>query len=108
MANQMTDILNFLVNNAFRDAEANGAFDNLPGAGKPIADLQLPQNAVVDRMLKESKAKPAVVLFKEKILASQKRLKTLTDPAERKAEMRVLADLQTRLAIEKEAWARFG
>ena len=44
----------------------------------------------------------------EKILDSKARLKTLNDPAERKAEMKVLADLQMRLAMEKEAYRRFG
>ncbi len=104
----MSHPLSFLVDNAIRAAEADGAFENLPGAGKPLANLDAPGNAVIDRMLKEAKAKPPVVVFKEKIIACQERLRELHDPDARKAEMRRLADLQTRLAIEQEALRRFG
>ncbi|SDK09676.1 DUF1992 domain-containing protein [Aliiruegeria lutimaris] len=104
----MTDILNFLVNNAFREAEANGAFDNLPGAGKPLADLHQSKDAVVARIMKEANAKPAAVVVQKQIVESRARLKALSDPQERKAEMRRLADLQTRLAIEQEAWRKHG
>lgn len=104
----MSHPLSFLIDNALREAEANGAFENLPGAGKPIRDLHQPGNAVIDRMLKEAKAKPPVVVFKEKVAESRERLQALTDPTERKEEMRRLADLQTRLAIEQEAFRRYG
>ncbi|MDV7145255.1 DnaJ family domain-containing protein [Tropicimonas sp. TH_r6] len=104
----MSNPLSFLVDKAIRAAEADGAFENLPGSGKPLADLHVPGNAVIDRMLKEAKAKPPVVVFKAKIIASQERLRGLKDPEERKEEMQRLADLQTRLAIEQEALRRFG
>ncbi|WP_165354591.1 DnaJ family domain-containing protein [Tropicimonas sp. IMCC6043] len=104
----MADILNFLVESAFRNAEAAGAFDDLPGAGKPLPPVDQQDDATLGRILREARAEPPAVTFLKRISESQKRLADLKDPAERTAEMRRLADLQTRLAIEKEAFRRHG
>lgn len=104
----MSHPLSFLIDTALREAEANGAFDNLPGAGKPLPPVDNPKNAVVDRIMKEANAKPPAVVYQQKIVACRKRLAALTDEADRRAEQKTLADLQTRLEIEKEAWRRYG
>ena len=51
---------------------------------------------------------PAVVALHQRISESLTRLHALTDPDERKDEMRRLADLQTRLAIEQETMGKYG
>lgn len=89
-------------------AEQDGAFDDLPGAGKPIADLHAPGDAVLDRLMRESGAKPQAVALSREIAEAKARLAGLTGEAERKVEMRRLADLEMRLAIEMEAMRRFG
>ncbi|MFV0333790.1 MAG: DnaJ family domain-containing protein [Tropicimonas sp.] len=104
----MVDLRNFLVDKAFREAQEQGVLDDLPGAGKPLEELHEPKDAAINRLLKEAHAKPAVVVFHERIAASKARLQTLTDPEERKEEMRRLADLQTRLAIEQESLGKYG
>ena len=104
----MVDLLNFLVDKAFREAEEQGALDHLPGAGKPIAEIHQPKDAAINRILKEAHAVPAVVALRQSIAESMVRLHALTDPAERKKEMRRLADLQTRLAIEQESMGKYG
>ena len=104
----MSNPFSFLVDNAIRAAEARGEFANLPGSGKPLPPIDQPKDAVMNRILRESKAKPPLVIFNQKIAASHAHLRTLSDPDERKAEMRKLADLQTRLAIEQEACRRYG
>ncbi len=63
---------------------------------------------MVDRILKEANARPLAVMLHQQISAGWQRLKTLTDESDRKAEMRKLSDLQTRLAIEQEAHRRYG
>lgn len=97
-----------IVDDHIRLAEKSGAFDNLPGAGKPLRDLDDPADALVKRVMTEHKVKPPLVALKEEIAAAQARLRDLTDEAERKAEMRRLSDLQTRLALEVEAFNRYG
>ncbi len=104
----MADIMNFLVENAFRTAEAAGAFEDLPGAGKPLAPVELSDDATLVRMLRDARAEPPAVTYLKRIAASRERLRTLTDPTERSDEMRRLADLHTRLAIEQELHRKYG
>ena len=104
MAHPLDSLIDQIVANAAR----RGDFDNLPGAGKPLPAVDNPQDAVLSRLMKEAEATSPVVVIRRQILAAQERLNTLTDPEARKAEMRVIADLQTRLAIEMEAFRKYG
>ncbi|MEY1557743.1 DUF1992 domain-containing protein [Yoonia sp. R2331] len=104
----MTHPLEDLINKMMAGAAARGDFDNLPGAGKPLDLSGDPKNPLLNRMMTEAQAKPPAITLKEQIAKAQAHLKTLTDPAARKAQMKVIADLQTRLAIEVEAMRRYG
>lgn len=104
----MAHPLDKLINDIVADAAAKGALDNLPGAGKPLATTTNPKDALLNRMMTESRIKPLAVTLTEEIAASAQRLKALSDPDKRKAEMKVQADLQTRLAIEIEAMRKYG
>ncbi len=97
-----------LIDQKIAAAEKEGQFDNLSGAGKPLAGLGDPKDALLDRLTKEAEVKSPIVVLKEQIEAAKRRLSGLTDEGARKAEMKVLADLQTRLALEIEAFKRFG
>ncbi|MEX0285233.1 MAG: DUF1992 domain-containing protein [Paracoccaceae bacterium] len=97
-----------LIDDIVAKAEKQGEFDNLPGAGKPLSDVSNPSDAVLDRMMKEAEAKPLAVVLTQEIAASKERLKHITDDSQRKAEMKVLADLEMRRSMEIEAMKRFG
>ncbi len=100
--------LSSLIDQIVQNAERRGEFDNLPGAGQPLPHLDDPQNAVLKRMMKEAKTKSPVVILRQQILAAHARLKTLTDADARKDEMMHLSELQTKLAIEMEAFRKYG
>lgn len=104
----MSHPLNSVIDRFLGRMAAKGELSDHEGAGKPLPERGNPRDAVLNRLMTESRVKPAAVALMEQIRASQARLKTLNDPAERKAEMKVLADLQMRLAMEKEAYRRFG
>ncbi|MGR3500677.1 MAG: DnaJ family domain-containing protein [Limimaricola soesokkakensis] len=89
-------------------AEREGAFDDLPGAGKPIPDLHTPGDAVLDRLMRESGAKPQAVTLKAQVTEARARLAETTGEAERRDAMRALADLEMRLSIEMETLRRYG
>ncbi|WP_341211722.1 DnaJ family domain-containing protein [uncultured Limimaricola sp.] len=89
-------------------AEQDGAFKDLPGAGKPLAGLHVPGDAVLDRIMHESGARPLAVTLRAQIAEARARLAGLTGETARHEEMRRLADLETRLAIEVEALRRLG
>ena len=42
-------------------AEAEGAFDNLPGAGKPLPRVEDPENELINRLMRENGAVPEFV-----------------------------------------------
>ena len=100
--------LSSLIDQIVQNAEKRGDFENLPGAGKPLTAADNPQDAVLNRIMREADAKSPIVILRQQILASQERLKTLTDAAARKDEMRVLSELHTKLAIEMEAFRKYG
>jgi hypothetical protein len=99
--------LSGLIDQIVQNAEKRGEFADLPGAGKPLTGLDEPQNAVLSRIMREADAKSPVVILRQQILASQERLKSLTDEADRKDEMLVLSELHTKLAIEMEAFRKY-
>jgi len=104
----MAHPLDSLINEILSKAEKRGELDNLSGEGKPLDLDGKPEDVVLGRLVKEGNIKPPVVMLKEKIAESKSRLAGLSDEGERKAEMKVLADLELRLALEIEAFNRFG
>lgn len=103
----MTHPLDAIIENAIREAQSRGEFDNLAGAGKPLDDASNPADAVIDRLMKESKAVPPAVLLQQNIATCKDRLGHLSDEAARRLELKTLSDLQTRLAIELEAAKKY-
>lgn len=104
----MTHPLSSLIDQIVQKAHSRGDLDDLPGAGKPLAHLDDPQNAVLNRMMQEADAKSPVVVLRLQIIDAQERLKMLTNEKARKAEMLCLSELHTKLAIEMEAFRKYG
>ena len=104
----MAHPLDSLIDQIVQQAAREGKLDNLPGAGKPLEKVENPQDAVLARIMKEADATSPVVVLRRQILAEQDKLKTLTDPDERHTKMLYLSELQTKLAIEMEAFRKYG
>ncbi len=100
--------LEALIDQIVSKAEARGEFKNLPGAGKPLDLSGNPQDAVLHRIMSEADAKAPVVILRQQILAAQEALKTITDETAHRTQMIYLAELHTRLAIEMEAFRKYG
>ena len=79
-----------LINAKIRAAEAEGAFDNLPGAGKPLPPCDDPANAVFNRILKDNGAVPEAVALSRELA----RLRAeLAETADRTARSRLIRDM---------------
>lgn len=100
--------LDSLIDQIVGAAAKRGEFDDLPGAGKPLPSVENPQDAVLTRIMKEADATSPVVVIRNQILAAQERLQRLTDEVARKTETQVIADLNTQLALEMEAFRKYG
>ena len=102
----MSSFLRSLVDSHILKAQEDGTLDRLSGAGKPLDLSRDPYEVMIDRMQKAAKVKPKAVTLKDQIAEASATLATLDDPEARRAQMKVLADLQTRLAIEMEQLSR--
>lgn len=89
-------------------AQTEGQFDHLEGAGKPLTgEGGGSVEAVGFRIMAEAGAVPREVQLRKDVEQQMRILAKTTDPEERKAQMRKLADLQLRLGIEEDARRRF-
>ncbi|MCO4843831.1 MAG: DUF1992 domain-containing protein [Yoonia sp.] len=104
----MAHPLEALIDQIVQKAQARGDLDNLSGAGKPLNLEGNAQDAVLARIMSEADAKAPVVILRNQILDAQETLKSLTNDAERRSQMIYLAELQTKLAIEMEAFRKYG
>ena len=103
---------NRLIERRILKAKADGQLQGLEGEGKPLPDrsgdaLTDPGIAAGYRIMAEAGVVPEEFELKKKIQAQKDHLATLTDPAERKAAMAKLADLEMRRNIAVEARKKF-
>ncbi len=89
-------------------AQAEGQFDKLRGAGRP---LDMAGDGSVDavgfRIMAESGALPREIELRKAVEAQRKLVQAAPDEAARKSAMKTLIDLQLRQDIEQEARRRF-
>ena len=94
--------LDFIVSNRIAEAEKAGAFDNLPGAGKPLDLSEDPFDALMRRAMTEDGANAPIVTMRREIATLKKDLETKTGP-DRKKALEHLSNMQMRLAMELES-----
>lgn len=90
-----------LISAKIRAAEAEGAFDNLPGAGKPLPPCDDPANAVLNRIMKENGAVPEAVSISRELARLRAELREVADRTERRRIITEMSLLEARLEIAK-------
>lgn len=95
-----------LINAKIRAAEAEGAFDNLPGAGKPLPPCDDPQADFLNRVMRENGAVPQFVTLAREMEALRAALRETADRTERQRLMREIAALEPRLAHARDSYRR--
>lgn len=99
-----------LVERQIRKAEAEGQFDNLAGAGKPLPPRASGGDVIEEagfRIMAEAGVVPEEIGLRKEIAAQKARMAEITDPALRKGAMAELARLELRHAIAMEARRKF-
>lgn len=93
-------------------ALAEGKLSDLEGEGKPLPDR--PEEALVDpglaaghRIMAEAGVVPEEFGLKKQLDAARAAYATLSDPEEKKAAMKTIADLELRFHIAQDARRRF-
>lgn len=97
-----------LAEQQIRKAEAEGQFDKLKGAGKPLkAESGESADAAGFRIMHEAGVVPREIELRKAVEALTAKLRAATAGAERDAIARELADVQLRLDIEQEARRKY-
>ena len=94
-----------LIDQAIAKAEAEGQFDGLSGAGKPLDLSRDPADGLVERAREGAVATSPFTVLRGQIAEVKVRLSGLSGEA-RKGAMAELADLEMWLAMEIEAVRR--
>jgi hypothetical protein len=86
-----------------RQAQREGAFDNLPGAGKPLAledDSAVPEDLrLIYKVLKNANCLPPEISLHREILQMRDLLRTIVDDEERLRQFRKINLCITRLNL---------
>ncbi len=92
-----------LINARIAKAEGEGAFDNLPGAGKPLPACDDPENAVINRILKDNGAVPEFVSLSRELAKLREELRETADRSERRRLMQDMSLLEAKIEIARKA-----
>ena len=95
-----------LINAKIRKAEADGAFDNLEGAGKPLPKQDDPDNAVLHRILKDNGAVPEFVSLSRELARLRAELSETGDRTRRRQIVQDMSMLEAKIEISRRDWRK--
>ena len=90
-----------LITAKIRAAEAEGQFDNLPGAGKPLPKVDDPENAVMHRILKENGAVPEFVSLSRELARLREELRETGDRTRRAESVRERSRTEVKIELAR-------
>ena len=93
-----------LINVKIREAEAEGAFDNLEGAGKPLPKVDDPENALINRLIRENGAVPEFVTLSRELERLRAELRDTGDRTRRREIMKEMSMMDAKIDIARRAY----
>ncbi|MBY6158516.1 DnaJ family domain-containing protein [Pseudooceanicola nitratireducens] len=95
-----------LINAKIAEAEKDGAFENLPGAGKPLPRLEDPENALLNRVIAENGAEPEFVTLSRQLRQLRAELAEESDRTRRREIMKDMSMMEARIDLARRAYSR--
>ena len=95
-----------LIDARIAEAQANGEFDNLPGAGKPLPPEPDPENALLIRLARENGAEPEFVTLARELRKLREELAQTGDRTRRTEILKELSMMDARIDIARKRWSR--
>ncbi|APG46639.1 DUF1992 domain-containing protein [Phaeobacter porticola] len=95
-----------LINARIETAEADGAFDNLAGAGKPLPKMDDPENALINRLIQENGAVPEFVSLSRTLASLRDDLQGTGDRTRRREILQEMSLLEARIDIARKAFVK--
>ena len=93
-----------LITQKIREAEANGEFDNLPGAGKPLPKVDDPENALIRRIIEENGAVPEFISLSRELRNLRDALREVDDRTRRREIMKEMSMMEARIDLARKAY----
>lgn len=93
-----------LIDQRIRDAQASGEFDNLAGAGKPLPNVDDPENELINRLIQDSNAVPEFVSLSRELRRLRDELAATGDRARRIDIMKNMSMMEVRIAMARKAY----
>ncbi|MEJ5217615.1 DUF1992 domain-containing protein [Cognatishimia sp. D5M38] len=90
-----------LINQKIAAAEADGAFDNLEGAGKPLPREDDPENALINRLIKESGGVPEFVSLSRELAKLREELRETGDRSRRQDIMKEMSMMEAKIELAR-------
>lgn len=95
-----------LINARIEAAEKDGAFDNLQGAGKPLPQCDDPENALLNRLVRESGGVPEFVSLSRELQRLRGELRETGDRSRRQEILKEMSMMDARIEIARKAYAK--
>ncbi|WP_412553990.1 DUF1992 domain-containing protein [Shimia sp. MIT1388] len=92
-----------LINQKIREAEEAGDFDNLEGAGKPLPKEDDPENALLNRLVKEAGGVPEFVSLSRELAKLREELRETGDRIRRQEIMKEMSMMDARIELARKA-----
>ena len=93
-----------LISAKIAEAEKNGDFDNLPGAGKPLPRVEDPENALLRRVMQENGAEPEFITLSRELTRLREELRDTGDRTRRTEIMKEMSMMDARIALARKGW----
>ena len=104
MGNVMDHPLIDLINQKIREAEEEGAFDNLEGAGKPLPQVVDPENALINRLIRENGAVPEFVSLSRELERLREELREADDRTRRQDILKEMSMMEAKIALARKTY----
>lgn len=93
-----------LINQKIAEAEANGEFENLEGQGKPLPKEDDPENALINRLVKESGGVPEFVSLSRELERLRAELRETGDRSRRQDILKEMSMMEARIDIARKSY----
>ncbi len=95
-----------LINQKIAAAQADGEFDNLAGAGKPLPKSDDPENDLVNRLVRESGGVPEFVSLSRELERLRAELRDTGDRTKRQDILKEMSMMEARIDLARKAHLR--
>jgi DnaJ-like protein len=90
-----------LINSRIKAAEDDGAFDNLPGSGKPLPRVEDPENEMINRLIRENGGVPEFVSLSRELKRLRDELRETGDRTARKDLLTKMSMMEARIDLAR-------